>query len=86
MLRRLTQGIVPCSDMAGTIVSVGDNVNNWKEGDRVCANFTLDHVDGDATPEIMSTALGGAVDGVLREYIAVPSHVRLSCHRPQSIR
>jgi NADPH:quinone reductase-like Zn-dependent oxidoreductase len=63
--------------MAGTIVSVGDSVRTWKEGDRVCANFALDHLDGDVTPEMMNTPLGGAIDGVLREYIAVPTHVRL---------
>lgn len=28
---------VPCSDCAGQIVAVGDNVAGWKTGDRVCA-------------------------------------------------
>lgn len=61
--------------MAGTIVAVGDSPRGWAVGDRVCANFALDHVDGDVTEEILSTALGGAIDGVLREYMVVPVHV-----------
>jgi NADPH:quinone reductase-like Zn-dependent oxidoreductase len=35
------ENVVPGSDMAGTIVAVGDSVKGWKQGDRVCANFTL---------------------------------------------
>lgn len=62
--------------MAGTIVAVGENVRVWKEGDRVCANFALDHIDGDPTPEIMKSAQGSDINGVLSEYITVPSHVR----------
>ena len=62
--------------MAGTIVAVGDSPRGWVVGDRVCANFALDHIDGDATKEIMDTALGGVIDGVLREYMVVPVHVR----------
>ncbi|KAF8983297.1 hypothetical protein BDQ17DRAFT_1393957 [Cyathus striatus] len=38
--------IVPCSDMAGEIVAVGEEVKDWKVGDRVCANFSTDHILG----------------------------------------
>ena len=61
--------------MAGTIVAVGDSSRGWAIGDRVCANFMLDHIDGDVTKEILSTALGAPIDGVLRDYIVVPVHV-----------
>jgi len=62
--------------MAGEIVSVGEDVReNWKVGDRVCANFCADHIDGDPTPEAQATAHGGAIDGVLTEYKAFRPHV-----------
>jgi NADPH:quinone reductase-like Zn-dependent oxidoreductase len=68
-------GVIPCSDGAGEIVAVGQDVKGWKVGDRVCPNFALDHVYGDVTEEIKNTGLGGQIDGVLREYINVPVHV-----------
>jgi NADPH:quinone reductase-like Zn-dependent oxidoreductase len=37
----MKENVVPGSDMAGTIVAVGDGVQNWKQGDRVCANFAV---------------------------------------------
>lgn len=67
--------VVPCSDGAGEIVAVGQDVKGWKVGDRVCPNFALDHIYGDVTEEIKNTGLGGQIDGVLREYINVPVHV-----------
>ncbi|KAG2143923.1 hypothetical protein BD769DRAFT_1420374 [Suillus cothurnatus] len=74
--------IVPCSDGAGEIVALGEEVKGWKVGDRVCPNFALDHIHGDVTEEIKLTGLGGHIDGVLREYINVPVHslVRIPEH------
>ncbi|KAF8649366.1 hypothetical protein AX16_005808 [Volvariella volvacea WC 439] len=66
--------IVPCSDMAGEVVGFGDAVTDWNVGDRVCANFTLDHVYGDTNFKTSRTALGGAIDGVLTEYRTFPAH------------
>ena len=73
--------LVPCSDMAGEIIAVGEDVKGWKVHDRVCANFALDHVFGAATPESQGTALGGAIDGVLTEYRTFPAHVGLNTSR-----
>ena len=64
------QNLVACSDMAGEVIAVGEDVKEWKTGDRVCANFSPEHPDGDITPEIMGAALGGIVDGVLTQYKA----------------
>ena len=64
---RIAGKLVPCSDMAGEVIAVGEDVKQWKKGDRVCANFTLDHLHGDLTPAAMPTALGGKYDGVLTE-------------------
>ncbi|EIW76588.1 NAD(P)-binding protein [Coniophora puteana RWD-64-598 SS2] len=72
--RGIKPNVVVGSDMAGKIVIAGAEVKGWKAGDRVCANFSLDHLDGDTTAEIFATSLGGPVDGVLREYMNVPSH------------
>jgi len=70
--------LVPCSDMAGEIVTVGTDVKGWKVGDRVCANFAPDHLHGDTTPEIQKTCLGGQAHGVLTEYRTFPAHCLLS--------
>ena len=67
--------LVPCSDAAGEIVAVGEDVNKWAVGDRVCANFTLAHLHGDLTPDMMATSLGGSIDGVLTEYRTFPAEV-----------
>ncbi|KAF8240447.1 NAD(P)-binding protein [Tricholoma matsutake] len=66
--------LVPCSDMAGEIVAIGEEVKGWKQGNRVCANFTIDHIYGDLNPAIQRTALGGAIHGVLTEYRIFPAH------------
>jgi len=66
--------LVPCSDAAGEIIAIGEDVTGFKEGDRVLANFSLDHLHGDITPEIQGTALGGSIDGVLTEYRTFPGH------------
>ncbi|PPQ74723.1 hypothetical protein CVT24_003919 [Panaeolus cyanescens] len=80
-LAKIPSNLIPCSDMAGEILALGSSasassnpLNKWKVGDRVCANFTPDHLHGDATPEIMASAFGANVDGVLTEYKVVPVH------------
>ena len=73
----MKDNVVPCSDGAGQVVAVGSSVENFKPGDRVSANFSLDHVYGDIESlEQRSYGLGGLVDGVLTEYRAFPVHVR----------
>ncbi|KAF9029358.1 NAD(P)-binding protein [Hymenopellis radicata] len=68
------EDLVPCSDMAGEILAVGDVATKWKVGDRVCANLLLDHVHGSLSAEIRQSALGGAIHGVLTQYRAFPAH------------
>jgi NADPH:quinone reductase-like Zn-dependent oxidoreductase len=67
--------LIPCSDAAAEIVSLGTAVKGWSIGDRVCANFLLDHLDGDTNEKIQLSALGGPKDGVLSEYKIFPAHV-----------
>ncbi|KAJ6566465.1 alcohol dehydrogenase superfamily protein [Mycena capillaripes] len=74
--------LVPCSDMAGEVIAVGGDVTQWKAGDRVSANFALDWVNDEITPEITASSLGGKQQGVLTEYRSFPAHslVAIAAH------
>jgi len=60
--------------MAGEVVDVGAEASKWKKGDRVCANFSPDHVYGEPGPETRKSAFGGPSHGVLTEYRTFPAH------------
>ncbi|KXN92324.1 hypothetical protein AN958_08556 [Leucoagaricus sp. SymC.cos] len=74
--------LVPCSDMAGEVIALGEGVLDWEVGDRVCANFCTEHLYGDVNHAILQTALGGTSHGVLTQYRTFPSHslVRIPEH------
>jgi NADPH:quinone reductase-like Zn-dependent oxidoreductase len=70
---RTVDGLVPCNDGAGEIVSVGAG-SVWKNsiGDAVIIVPSRDWVDGDASAFKMSNSLGaGFVDGTLTQYAVV---------------
>lgn len=60
--------VVAGSDGAGEIVQVGSRVSKWKQGDRVITLFCQGHQYGAPTDAVAMTALGGVVDGTLRQY------------------
>ncbi len=60
---------IPCSDGAGEVASIGDGVSAFKPGDRVCAIFMQNWLEGPPTPTNVKGALGGDIDGTLAEYI-----------------
>ncbi len=62
---------VPLSDGAGEVVSVGGEVSAWKPGDRVVVPFFPGWLDGGLTQAKAAGALGGDVDGLLREFATV---------------
>lgn len=64
---------VPCSDGAGEVVSVGSGVTGWTAGDRVVSPFMPSWIDGGFTQAHAAKALGGAVDGLLREFAVLPA-------------
>lgn len=66
--RNLKLPLVPLSDGAGEVVEAGEGVIRWKAGDRVIPTFFQDWPSGRLTPDVAALALGGACDGVLREY------------------
>ncbi|KAL0952643.1 hypothetical protein HGRIS_006888 [Hohenbuehelia grisea] len=71
----IRENLVPCSDAAGEIIAVGDDVGNlFSPGDRVCANFSADHVHGDPTPVTLASGLGGPIQGVLTKYRLFNAH------------
>jgi NADPH:quinone reductase-like Zn-dependent oxidoreductase len=59
------------SDMAGEVVALGEDVTRVAVGDRVMGNFGGGWIDG-PSPQRAPT-LGGALPGVLAEYVVMPA-------------
>src|SRR5215470_4327194 len=66
--------LVPLSDGAGVVESVGAGVRQFAAGDRVTGSFFENWLGGEPSEGRMNAALGGAVDGVLTEYRVFPAH------------
>ena len=66
------ENVVPGSDFSGEVVSVGSHVDDFSKGDKVIASFDLKTLYG--AMKDWHHSLGGYCDGVLREYIALPSY------------
>lgn len=64
-------GIIPGSDAAGEVVACGSAVTDVAIGTRVVIPFRPGWIDGPLEPGSIATDLGGAVDGVLAEQVAV---------------
>jgi NADPH:quinone reductase-like Zn-dependent oxidoreductase len=75
--------IVPLSDGAGEVVALGEGVTRVKIGDAIAGIFMQTFISGELTPEKANSALGGAIDGVLAEYVVfdeqgvvkIPAHL-----------
>ncbi len=67
----LPKGRIPLSDGVGEVVDVGEGVSRVKPGDRVAGIFMQGFLAGGITADALATALGGAIDGVLSEYVAL---------------
>ncbi|KAI9372357.1 alcohol dehydrogenase [Aspergillus egyptiacus] len=63
---------IPASDCAAEVIAVGSAVTDFVRGDRVAPIFDLKNITG--TEDEME-ALGGDVDGVLREYAVFEQEV-----------
>ena len=63
--------LIPLSDGAGEIAAVGAAVTKWKPGDRVAGTFFQRWQHGPCRPEVFASALGGAMNGMLAEYVAL---------------
>ncbi len=65
---RLKMPLVPFSDGAGEVVEIGEAVTKFKIGDRVTPIFMQGWIDGAIDAAKSRTALGGDLDGCLREF------------------
>jgi NADPH:quinone reductase-like Zn-dependent oxidoreductase len=66
---KMKRPMIPLSDGVGVIEEVGEGVNRFAKGDRVAGCFMQKWIEGPPTKEKNVSALGGAIDGVLREYV-----------------
>ena len=64
---------IPCSDGAGEIAAIGADVHQWKLGDRVSGIFMQNWLDGRPSSQKHVGALGGDIDGMAAEYVALPA-------------
>jgi NADPH:quinone reductase-like Zn-dependent oxidoreductase len=67
----LHRPLIPFSDGAGEVVELGEGVSRWKQGDRVMSTFFQNWISGAVTEVAAKSALGGAIDGVLAEYVVL---------------
>jgi NADPH:quinone reductase-like Zn-dependent oxidoreductase len=75
--------IVPLSDGAGEVVEVGPGVTRVKIGDKVAGAFFQRWPAGEMNAqETAVSALGGAIDGMLSEYVVLEEEgtVRIPAH------
>lgn len=70
----LKENVVPCSDMAGEVVALGEDVDPslWRIGDAIVSPNDQTLMYG--VVQDMLHALGGPIDGVLSEYVVVPAY------------
>ena len=75
--------LIPLSDGAGEVVEIGAGVTRVAVGDRVAGIFMQSWLAGEIAAESGDSALGGAIDGMLAEYVVlsqdgvakVPAHL-----------
>jgi NADPH:quinone reductase-like Zn-dependent oxidoreductase len=65
------ENLIPLSDGAGEVVEAGPGVTRVKAGDKVAGCFFQRWPGGEMTPEAGASALGGAIDGMLAEYVVL---------------
>jgi NADPH:quinone reductase-like Zn-dependent oxidoreductase len=67
-------GRVPMTDGAGEVVSVGENVDEFKVGDNVVGTFWPYWLGGEMTPATRRDIPGDSIDGYAREFVCLPAH------------
>ncbi len=79
---RNVDGRVPTSDGAGEIIACGNEVSQWKIGDRVAGTFFQTWQSGRFEMRHHKNDLGGTLDGMLQETVCLPETgvVRIPSH------
>ena len=65
---RMKRPMVPLSDGCGVVEELGPGVTRVRKGDRVAPCFMQRWIEGPPNKQKANSALGGSIDGVLREY------------------
>jgi NADPH:quinone reductase-like Zn-dependent oxidoreductase len=65
------QALVPLSDGAGEVVATGSGVTRLHVGDRVAGIFFQSWISGRPPANAAQSALGGFIDGMLSQYVAL---------------
>ena len=63
--------LIPLSDGAGEVMEIGTGVTRVKPGDRVAALFMQTWLGGEIEPDHAASSMGGAIDGMLAEYVVL---------------
>lgn len=66
-------GRIPLTDGAGDVIAVGDDVDEFKVGDRVVSTFYPNWLSGEPTPATRRDIPGESIDGYAREYACMPA-------------
>ena len=86
ILRSIKLPMCPNSDCAGEVIAIGEGVQKFSVGDRVMGCFFQRWSSGGITSEAMTSALGGALPGVLAEkvlliedaIVKIPDHLNFN--------
>ncbi|KAK7747583.1 hypothetical protein SLS62_009082 [Diatrype stigma] len=84
----IKQDLVPMADMAGRVVEVGARAaaaGLFAVGDAVIAISNTKLLYGSMTAEAANSTLGGPIDGVLQEYVALPAHMLIKLPAPAPV-
>lgn len=68
----LNTPLIPVSDGVGEVVSLGENSNKFKIGDRVSGIFTQSWITGEPTQQNWVSTLGSPLNGLLAEFVVLP--------------
>jgi NADPH:quinone reductase-like Zn-dependent oxidoreductase len=77
-----TLPLIPVSDGVGDVVAAGPGVTRVAPGDRVCPMYVPYYYGGEPTAERLTRSLGGPLDGVMTELMAIDAEsvVRVPAH------